>query len=71
VLKQKLEQIYKSSGNDAQYKLAYVIVSKRINTRLFSNGRNPKPGTVVDDVITCPEKYINISIMIIFLLYIA
>ncbi|CAG0881040.1 unnamed protein product [Cyprideis torosa] len=43
-------------------KLAFIVVSKRINTRLFAiDGRgtyvNPQPGTVVDDVITCPEFY--------------
>ncbi|KAK4314293.1 hypothetical protein Pmani_014444 [Petrolisthes manimaculis] len=42
-------------------KFAFVIVSKRINTRLFidnhGNPDNPPPGTVVDDVITLPERY--------------
>ena len=40
---------------------AFVIVSKRINTRFFmdNNGRpptNPFSGTVVDDVVTLPER---------------
>uniref|UniRef100_T1GRB8 Piwi domain-containing protein n=1 Tax=Megaselia scalaris TaxID=36166 RepID=T1GRB8_MEGSC len=35
-----------------------LTLSKKINSRLFaSNGRNPPPGTVVDDVITLPERY--------------
>lgn len=38
-------------------KMAFVIVCKRINTRLFHDRNNPKPGTVVDDVITLPERY--------------
>lgn len=39
-------------------RLAYIIVSKRINTRIFSvDNKNPSPGTVVDDVITLPERY--------------
>lgn len=38
-------------------KLAVVVVSKRINTRLFQGRNNPRPGTVVDDVITLPERY--------------
>ncbi|XP_054282186.1 piwi-like protein Siwi [Macrosteles quadrilineatus] len=38
-------------------KLAFIVVSKRINTRLFSERGNPRPGTVVDDVITLPERY--------------
>jgi len=33
-------------------KLTFVVVKKRIRTRLFDNGRNPVPGTVVDTVIT-------------------
>ncbi|XP_026465742.1 piwi-like protein Siwi [Ctenocephalides felis] len=39
-------------------KMAYVIVSKRLNTRIFTaDAKNPEPGTVVDDVITLPERY--------------
>jgi aubergine-like protein len=46
-------------------KFLFVVVSKRINTRIFGvsqqgpNKRlrqNPPPGTVVDDVITLPER---------------
>lgn len=37
-------------------KLAFIVVSKRINTRIFTNNENPKPGTVVDDCITLPER---------------
>jgi len=43
-----------------QVKFTYVIVSKRINTRFFRmNGppSNPPSGTVVDDVVTLPERY--------------
>ncbi|XP_046667762.1 piwi-like protein Siwi [Homalodisca vitripennis] len=38
-------------------KLAVVLVTKKINTRLFHNAQNPRPGTIVDDVITLPERY--------------
>nr|AGJ83331.1 piwi [Oncopeltus fasciatus] len=38
-------------------KMVVVIVSKRIQTRIFENNDNPKPGTVVDNVITRPERY--------------
>lgn len=43
-------------------KLAFVIVSKRINTKFFderggNNVVNVPPGTVVDDVVTLPERY--------------
>ena len=42
-----------------QLKFTYVIVSKRINTRFFKTGSqpaNPPSGTVVDDVVTLPER---------------
>lgn len=38
-------------------KLAFIIVTKGIKTRLFNGKMNPPPGTVVDDVITDPAKY--------------
>jgi aubergine-like protein len=45
-------------------KLTFIIVSKRINTRFFTKEkdpkippRNPPSGTVVDDVVTLPERY--------------
>ena len=57
----------KSIFTDAKIKptLTYVIVSKRINTRFFLKGSqapprpptNPPSGTVVDDVVTLPERY--------------
>jgi aubergine len=51
----KLRAIY--GGNDP--KMAYVIVNKRINTRIFKKAGayiNPKPGTVVDREITLPGR---------------
>lgn len=47
------ENIYTSNP----LRMAFIIVSKRINTRVFANRQNPAPGTVVDDVITLPERY--------------
>ncbi|XP_039277685.1 piwi-like protein Siwi [Nilaparvata lugens] len=38
-------------------KMAFIIVTKRLNSRIFLGNENPPAGTVVDDVITCPEKY--------------
>ncbi|XP_052126257.1 piwi-like protein Siwi [Frankliniella occidentalis] len=53
-VKVALNKVY--NGQDV--KMAYVIVTKRINTRIFTNERrNAPPGSVVDDVITDPEKY--------------
>jgi aubergine-like protein len=56
----KLKAIYKI--HDMQLQYAFIIINKRINTRIFiksdRNGfENPLPGTVIDDVITLPERY--------------
>lgn len=53
-IKAKLNKLY---GDPNTIKLAFVIVTKRINTRLFYNQNNPPPGTVVDDVVTNPLRY--------------
>lgn len=52
----KLNQIYKSAGIDQDVLLTFFIVNKRINTRFFDHRQNPKPGTVVDDIVTLPER---------------
>lgn len=55
---EKLEQEYKRVGSEKPPMFAYVVVSKSINTRFFMNrGQNPTPGTIVDDVVTLPERY--------------
>lgn len=40
--------------------MAFIIVTKRINTRFFATGQrgaqNPQPGTIVDSVVTNPTK---------------
>jgi len=54
-----IEDCFKKTGMET-VKFTYIIVSKRINTRLFrTNGKpsNPPSGTVVDDVVTLPERY--------------
>lgn len=56
-LKEKLEKIYESAGVKDGLRLCFIVVSKRINTRYFVNKQNPPPGTVVDDIITLPERY--------------
>lgn len=55
-LRKRLDNIYFDAGVTAGCKMAFIIVSKRINTRFFLGTRNPAPGTVVDDV-TLPERY--------------
>lgn len=52
-LKQKLEEMYYGPN----FKMIFIIVTKRINVRLFKNKNNPPIGTVVDDVITNPLRY--------------
>lgn len=54
-IRAKLAEAY---GTIKPVKFCFIIVSKRINTRIFTNKQqNPPPGTVVDDVITLPERY--------------
>lgn len=60
-LRKVLDMAYEKQATKAKF--AFIIVSKRINTRFFmdsNRGRgymNPPPGTVVDDVVTLPERY--------------
>lgn len=65
IMETEVEEIKKMLGSmyneaDGGYKFAYVIVNKRINTRFFEESRNqynnPVPGTVVDSVVTLPER---------------
>lgn len=53
-----LEQNLKRMYDDAEQKLemAFMIVTKKINARIFDGERNPVCGTVVDDVITLAER---------------
>ncbi|XP_063230017.1 piwi-like protein Siwi [Bacillus rossius redtenbacheri] len=53
ILRKHLASVY----GDTPVMLCVIVVTKRINTRLFSRGGNPPPGTVADDVVTNPEKY--------------
>ncbi|KAK9512245.1 hypothetical protein O3M35_000713 [Rhynocoris fuscipes] len=52
-IRTKLQNLYQG----VTVQMAFVLVSKRINTRLFLNNSNPPPGTIADDVITNPIKY--------------
>lgn len=60
----ELEQIkscFKEVGPNFSPRLTFIVVNKRITTRIFSkeNGGvgNPIPGTIIDSVITRPEFY--------------
>lgn len=57
ILTSKLKEIY-DAADDPQIKcrMSFIVVSTRINARFFANGKNPGPGTVIDDVVTLPER---------------
>lgn len=55
-IKDKLREIYASANVEKPPGLSYVIVNKRLNTRIFHGKINPKSGTVVDNCITLPER---------------
>lgn len=50
----RLNDLYRE--NDAELNLAFIVVSKKVNTRIFEGENNPKPGTVVDNIITLNER---------------
>lgn len=52
-IKEKLNMAYKDTTKSS---LTFFVVSKRINTRFFHQKNNPQPGTVVDDIVTLPER---------------
>jgi len=52
MIKSKLMEAYGPGG----VKFAFVVVNKRIKTRFFKGDQNPDPGSIVDDVITQPER---------------
>lgn len=54
-IKAALKVIYERYGLP-EPPLMYMIVTKRVNTRIFFDRRNPDPGTCVDDIITLPER---------------
>ncbi|CAG7820385.1 unnamed protein product [Allacma fusca] len=62
-IRQINETLHTSYSNEEQSKplLSFINVSRKVNTRIFRDGRigaeNPPPGTVCDDVITLPERY--------------
>lgn len=56
-VKNALQTVYERFGK-MEVPFLYMIVTKRVNTRIFFDRRNPDPGTCVDDVITFPERYI-------------
>lgn len=54
LIESRLKEIYESQGADMR--LAFIVVTKKVNARIFAGESNPEPGTVVDDVITLSER---------------
>lgn len=53
-LESNLKDMYKEAEQPLE--MAFMIVTKKINARIFDVDRNPPCGTVVDDVITLAER---------------
>ncbi|XP_037936960.1 protein piwi-like [Teleopsis dalmanni] len=53
----RLNEQYTAVGCEKGLMFSFIVVTKASSTRFFANGKNPPPGTVVDDVITIPERY--------------
>ena len=55
------QTLIKAGMEEKEVKFAFIIVNKRINTKFIqkaaSSHTNPPSGTVVDDVVTLPERY--------------
>ena len=54
---QQLRDVLKEMYGGTEPKMAFVVVTKRISARFFNNDFNVPAGTVVDDVVTLPERY--------------
>lgn len=51
-----LDSIYAQAELGPKCRMCYILVNTRINSRFFAKGKNPAPGTVIDDVVTLPER---------------
>ncbi|ODM89286.1 Protein piwi [Orchesella cincta] len=59
ILTEGLMKMYANGGRSPPL-LTFIVLSKRVNTRLMMmkmNLQNPPPGTIVDEVVTLPERY--------------
>ncbi|XP_035708343.1 piwi-like protein Siwi [Folsomia candida] len=59
-IRNAMELVYTSAGRPLP-KFTFIVVTKKINTRIFANPspcrfENPDAGTIVDDAITLPER---------------
>lgn len=55
-----MQEVMRTQGLD-NVQFAYIVVSKRINARFFqmtgNRALNPPSGSVIDDVVTLPERH--------------
>lgn len=54
-VKTVFSEIYGQLGDELP-KFTYIVVNKKINTRIFKGDKNPEPGSIIDDVVTLPER---------------
>ncbi|WKX94696.1 hypothetical protein Q1695_011735 [Nippostrongylus brasiliensis] len=62
LVQQACREVCKAARAPHQILLAFIIVTKKVNMRIFKGTpesvlTNPSPGTVVDTVVTRPERY--------------
>ena len=50
-----IERVFEQAGMKG-VKFTFIIVSKRIKPKFFRGLENPHSGTIVDDVVTLPER---------------
>lgn len=60
-LRDKINELYAKGGGGKTPKFTFIIVNKRLNTRIFNKQgpnrfSNPISGTIVDNTITLPER---------------
>lgn len=57
-LENQLEAYYPEQEDTTKpkFELVFMVVTKKINTRIFEGDRNPGAGIVVDDVLTLPDR---------------
>ena len=51
-----IEKVFEQAGMTG-VKFTFIIVSKRIKAKFFRGVENPHSGTIVDDVVTLPERF--------------
>ena len=58
-----IEKVFEQAGMKG-VKFTFVIVSKRIKAKFFRGVENPNSGTIVDDVVTLPERFASLYFLV-------